>query len=106
MGDSFVEANKEANEDSIALLGSKFNCCFMITSDNMIAVEKFSVVESACEIQSTDASTNRKVDADFQSKDVFDLLLKGKAFLNLLVIDLVSNIAFVSTFTDQQEYQL
>jgi hypothetical protein len=37
---------------------------------------------------------------------VFDLLLKGKAFLNLLVIDLVSNIAFVSTFTDQQEYQL
>ena len=62
MVDSFVEAK----EDSIALLGGKFNCCFMITSDNMIAVEKFSVVESACEIQSTDASTNRKVDADVE----------------------------------------
>ena len=86
MGDSFVvaneEANEEANEDSIALLGSKFNYCFMITSDNMIAVAKISVLESACEIQSTDASTNRKVDADLLSKDVFHLPLKGKTFFD------------------------
>ena len=39
MTDSFVNANEEANEDSIALSsGGKFNCCFMITSANVIAV--------------------------------------------------------------------
>jgi hypothetical protein len=102
MVDSFVEAK----EDSIALLGGKFNCCFMITSANVIAVAKISVVESACEIQSKYAKTNRNVDADVQSKDVFDLPLKGKAFFDLLGIDLVSDIAFVSAFTDRQESQL
>ena len=95
MVDSFVEAK----EDSIALLGGKFNCCFMITSANVIAVAKISVVESACEIQSKYATTNRNVDADVQSKDVFDLPLKGKAFFDLLGFDLVSDIAFVSAFT-------
>ena len=88
MVDSFVGAK----EDSIALSGIKFNCCFMITSANVIAVVKISVVESACGIKSKYATTNRNVDADVQPKDVFDLPLKGKAF--------VSNIAFVSTFTD------
>ena len=102
MGDSFVEAK----EDSIALSGGKFNCCFMITSANVIAVTKISVVESACEIQSTYATTNQNVDADLQSKDVFNLLLKGKAFFDLLAVDLVSDIAFVPTFTDRQESQL
>ena len=106
MADSFLEANEEANEDSIALSGGKFNCCFMITSVNVIAVEKISVVESACEIQSTYATTNQNVDADLQSKDVFNLLLKGKAFFDLLAVDLVSNITFVPTFTDRQESQL
>jgi hypothetical protein len=91
MVDSFVEAK----EDSTALSGSKFNCCFMITFASVIAVAKISVVESACGIQSKYATTNRNVDADVQSKDVFDLLLKGKAF--------VSNIASVSAFTDRQE---
>ena len=42
MVDSFVEAK----EDSIALLGSKFNSCFMMTSASVIAVAKISVVES------------------------------------------------------------
>jgi hypothetical protein len=79
---------EEANEDSIVLSGGKFN------------------VESACEIQSTYATTNRNVDADVQSKDVFDLPLKGKAFFDLLAIDLVSDIAFVPAFTDRQESQL
>ena len=106
MADSFLEANEEANEDSIVLPGSKFNFCFMITSVNVIAVAKISVVESACEIQSTYATTNQNVDADLQSKDVFNLLLKGKAFFDLLAVDLVSNIAFVPTFTDRQESQL
>ena len=46
MVDSFVGAK----EDSIALSGSKFNCCFTITSANVIAVEKISVDESACDI--------------------------------------------------------
>ncbi len=102
MVDSFVEAK----EDSIALLGGKFNCCFMITSANVIAVAKISVVESACEIQSKYATTNRNMDADVQSKDVFDLPLKGNAFFDLLGIDLISDIAFVSAFTDRQESQL
>ena len=62
MGDSFVEAK----EDSIALSGGKFNCCFMIISANVIAVTKISVVESACEIQSTYATINQKVDADVE----------------------------------------
>jgi hypothetical protein len=79
---------EEANEDSIVLSGGKFN------------------VESACEIQSTYSTTNRNVDADVQSKDVFDLPLKGKAFFDLLAIDLVSDIAFVPAFTDRQESQL
>ncbi len=106
MADSFVEAKEEDNKDSIALSDSKFNCCFMITSANVIAVAKIPVVESACEIQSTYATTNRTVDADVQSKDVFDLPLKGKAFFDLLAIDLIFNIAAVSTFTNQQESQL
>ena len=38
----------------------------MITSVNVIAVEKISVVESACEIQSTYATINQKVDADVE----------------------------------------
>ncbi len=78
----------------------------MITSANVIAVAKISVIESACEIQSKYATTNRNVDADVQSKDAFDLPLKGKAFFDLLGIGLVSNIAFVSAFTDRQESQL
>jgi len=98
MVDSFVGAK----EDSIALSGGKFNCCFMITSANVIAVAKISVVESACEVQSKYATTNLNVDADVQSKDVFDLPLKGKAFFDLLGIDLVSDIAFVSAFTDHK----
>ena len=104
MVNSFVEAK----EDSIALSGGKFNCCFMITSANanVIAVGKISVAESACEIQSKYASTNQNVDADVQSKDVFGSPLKGKALFDLLGIDLVSNIAFVSAFTDRQESQL
>jgi hypothetical protein len=36
---------------------------------------------------------------------VFDLPLKGKAIFDLLAIDLVSDIAFVSSFTDRQESQ-
>ncbi len=102
MVNSFVEAK----EDSIALSGGNFNCFFMITSANVIAVAKISIVESACEIQSKYATTNQSVDADVQSKDVFGLPLKGKAFFDLLGIDLVSDIAFVSTFTDRQESQL
>ncbi len=102
MVDSFIEAK----EDSIALSGGKFNCCFMITSANVIAVAKISVVESACEIQSKYATTNQSVDEDVQSKDVFDLPLKGKAFFDLLGIDLVSDIVFVSAFTDRQQSQL
>jgi hypothetical protein len=78
----------------------------MITSANVIAVVKISVVEYACEIQSKYATTNQNVDADVQPKDVFDLPLKGKAFFDLLGIDLVSDIAFVSAFTDRQESQL
>jgi hypothetical protein len=34
---------------------------------------------------------------------VFDLPLEGKAIFDLLAIDLVSDIAFVSSFTDRQE---
>ena len=71
----------EAKDDSIALSGGKFNCCFMITSANVIDVAKISVIESACEIQSKYATTNRNVDPDVQSKGAFDLPLKGKAFL-------------------------
>ena len=56
MVDSFVEAK----EDSIALSGSKFNCCFMITSASVIAVTKIFVIESACGIQSKYATINQK----------------------------------------------
>ncbi len=46
------------------------------------------------------------MEEDLLSKDLFDLPPKGKALFDLLVIAIISVIAFVSAFADQQESQL
>ena len=85
MVDSFVEAK----EDSIALSGGKFNCCFMITSASVIAVMKISIVESACGIQSKYATTNQNVDADVQSNDGFDFIVAVQCAVAIVVVNVV-----------------
>ncbi len=46
------------------------------------------------------------MEKDLLSKDLFDLPPKGKALFDLLVIAIISVIAFVSAFADQRESQL
>jgi hypothetical protein len=46
------------------------------------------------------------VEENLLSKDLFDLPPKGKALFDLLIIAIISVIAFVSAFPDQQESQL
>ncbi len=46
------------------------------------------------------------MEEDLLSKDLFDFPPKGKALFYLLVIVIISVIAFVSVFADQQESQL
>jgi hypothetical protein len=46
------------------------------------------------------------VEEDLLSKNLFDLPPKGKALFELLVVAIISVIAFVSAFADQQESQL
>jgi hypothetical protein len=50
--------------------------------------------EMTFDIQSTDASTNCNMEEDLLSKDLFDLPPKGKALFDLLVIAIISVIAF------------
>jgi hypothetical protein len=46
------------------------------------------------------------VEEDLLSKDLFELPPKGKALFDLLVVAIISVIAFVFAFADQQESQL
>jgi hypothetical protein len=62
--------------------------------------------ETTFDIQSTDATTNWNVEEDLLSKDLFDLPPKSKALFDLLVVAIISVIAFVYAFADQRESQL
>ncbi len=62
--------------------------------------------EMTFDIQSTDATTNWNVEEDLLSKDLLELPPQGKALFDLLVVAIISVIAFVSTFPDQRESQL